>query len=115
MEDFMKVVIFGYSDNVERYSNKASALLGEYHHEVVKINPRNEDDLKLLNTNYDTLSLYVNSEISNKFQDQLTKSNPKRVIFNPGSENSILQKKFEAMGVEVVIGCTLVMLKTNQF
>ncbi|MBC7428749.1 MAG: CoA-binding protein [Bacteriovorax sp.] len=111
----MKVLVFGYSESLDRFSNIATNLLKEYKHEVLTINPRMEAELSRINTEYDTLTLYVNPQIGDKFADMLLKSKPKRVIFNPGTENSNLQKKFEAMGVEVVIGCTLVMLRSNQF
>lgn len=93
----------------------AAKLLSEYKHEVITINPRHAEDLEKIKTDYHTLTLYVNPQHSDKFQDILLNSRPKRVIFNPGTENPSLQKKFEAEGVEVVIGCTLVMLRTNQF
>ncbi len=111
----MKVIVFGYSESPDRYSHIAANLLKEYKHEVITINPRNEAELARTNTDYDTLTIYVNPQLSDKFADLLLKSRPKRVIFNPGTENNNLQKKFEAMGAEVVVGCTLVMLKTNQF
>lgn len=111
----MKVLVFGYSDSPDRYSHMAAELLKNYKHETVTINPRMEEELQKINTDYHTLTLYVNPTISDKYQDILLKSRPKRVIFNPGTENPVLQKKFETMGAEVVIGCTLVMLRTNQF
>lgn len=111
----MKVLVFGYSESPDRYSNMAANLLKDYKHEVVTINPRMEEELSKINTDYHTLTLYVNPQVSDKFQSLLLKSKPKRVIFNPGTENSDLEKKFQALGVEVVIGCTLVMLRTNHF
>lgn len=111
----MKVLVFGYSENPERYSYMAAELLKKFHHETITINPREVEELEKINDDYHTLTLYVNPQISDKYQDILLKSKPKRVIFNPGTENSALQKKFETLGAEVVIGCTLVMLKTNQF
>ena len=111
----MKVLVFGYSENPDRYSHMAGELLKNYKHEITTINPRNEDELSKLNSDYHTLTLYVNPQISDKYQEILLKSKPKRVIFNPGTENALLEKKFADLGVEVVTGCTLVMLKTNQF
>lgn len=111
----MKVLVFGYSENPDRYSHMAAELLKDYKHETVTINPRQEEELSKINTDYHTLTLYVNPQISDKYQEMLLKSKPKRVIFNPGTENADLERKFESMGVEVVIGCTLVMLRTNQF
>lgn len=110
----MKVLVFGYSDNPERYSYIATELLKDYSHEVVTINPRMEEELTRIHSDYHTLTLYVNPQISEKYQEILLKSKPKRVIFNPGTENAALAKKFEALGAEIVIGCTLVMLRTGE-
>ena len=111
----MKVLVFGYSQNPDRYSFKAHKMLEEYKHDVITINPRVEDELQKILTEYHTLTLYVSAQISDKYQELLLKSKPKRVIFNPGAENSILAKKFQTLGAEIVMGCTLVMLKTDQF
>ena len=111
----MKVLVFGYSENTDRYSNMAYHLLKDYGHEVVTINPRIEQELVVANQDIHTLALYVNPVVSSKFEIFLTAVRPKRVIFNPGTESIELQKKFEAAGSEVVIGCTLVMLRTGQF
>lgn len=109
------VLVFGYSENTERYSNMAFKLLGDFGHKVVAFNPRVDDPLKLENKLFHTLSLYVNESISNKFENIILALNFKRIIFNPGSENSALEKKLLEKGVEVVHGCTLVMLRTDQF
>lgn len=113
----MNVCVFGYSENVEKYSHKAALLLQEFHHEVYLINPRLESDFAKItkSANIHTLTLYVNSSISDKYQDYLLEMGAKRVIFNPGTENYALQKKFETLGVDVVVGCTLVLLRTHQF
>jgi len=41
--------------------------------------------------------------------------NPKRIIFNPGTENNELYKLAEEKGIEVVEWCVLVMLSVNRF
>lgn len=111
----MKVLIFGYSDNPERYSHMASLLLKEYQHEVLTLNLRNEDDFQKLNEEFHTVTIYVNPTLSDKYQDLLLKTKAKRVIFNPGTENPHLESRFSQNGVEVMQACTLVMLKTHQF
>lgn len=115
----MKVIVFGYSENADRYSNKASQLLEHYGHERILINPRDELDLaklsELSSKEAHTLTLYVNPAISAKYQKELIALNIKRVIFNPGTESSVLMEAFLEKGVEVVDGCTLVMLNTHQF
>lgn len=111
----MRVLVFGYSDNPDRYSYMAAELLKEYGHDTTTVNPRLEEEFSKMTPDFHTLTLYVNPALSDKFQDLLLRIRPKRVIFNPGTENSNLAKKFESLGAEVVFGCTLVMLRTNQF
>lgn len=109
-----KVIVFGYSDNPERYSNKAYNLLKEFGHNAIKFNPR-EQSASDLPKACDTLTLYVNETVSDKFLDIILGLQFKRIIFNPGTENSKLEKLLLDRGVEVVHGCTLVMLRTDQF
>jgi hypothetical protein len=110
----MKTVVFGYSDNPDRYSYKAYHLLKEYKHEAIAFNPRN-DDINAINYPFHTFTLYVAEPVSNQFLDKILKLNFKRIIFNPGTENAKLEKKCLEKNIEVVHGCTLVMLKTDQF
>lgn len=107
-------VVFGYSDNPERYSNKAFQLLNEFNHKVIGFNPRT-DLLKNLPQDFHTLTMYVNRELSTKFMPDILKLNFQRIIFNPGSENDELAKACTKLNREVVHGCTLVMLKTDQY
>lgn len=111
----MRVMVFGYSESPDRYSNIAHHLLQDFKHESLTVNPRHEEELKNLAQDIHTLTLYVNPIVSAKFQDLLLNIKPKRVIFNPGTESPELEKKFLAQGADVVIGCTLVMLRTGQF
>ena len=111
----MKVLVFGYSENPERYSYKAAELLKAYNHETITINPRHDDELKKIHTDYHTLTLYVNPQISSKYQDLSLKSKPKRVIFNPGTENPAFYELLKLNNIEVEVACTLVMLSTSQY
>jgi hypothetical protein len=40
---------------------------------------------------------------------------PKRVIFNPGTENDEFEKMVEQSGAEAIEACTLVMLRSRQY
>lgn len=122
-----KVLILGASDNSERYSYKAFKMLQEYGHAVFPVHPSLPSiegtavskDIRqaksLAGGKIDTLTIYVNPQILEKQKDEVLGLNPKRVIFNPGTENPELENIFKQAGIEVVIGCTLVMLRTNQF
>lgn len=118
-----KVAILGASDNPERYSYKAFQMLKEYGHTNLPISPKLKElegtkvfaTLSEVPAGIDTLTMYVGPELSTKLQSEIIKAHPRRVIFNPGSENSALQKELEKAGVHVVEACTLVLLRTNQF
>jgi predicted CoA-binding protein len=117
------VAVLGASNNPDRYSYMAVELLKKFGHNVVPVSP-NEDtilglkvvkNLSEITHPLDTLTMYVKPEISTKLSDEILKLNPKRVIFNPGTENDHLQKNLKAQGIEVLEACTLVLLRTNQF
>jgi predicted CoA-binding protein len=107
-------IVFGYSDNPERYSFKAFNLLQEYKHQAITFNPRLED-ISSIDFPFDTLTMYVNETVSDKFTEQILALKFRRIIFNPGAENSKLEQKCLEQKREVVHGCTLVMLKTDQY
>ena len=119
----MKVAILGASNKPERYSYKAMKRLLEHNHEVVLINPGLETiegikvirDLEGIQEKIDTLTLYVGAEISSKLMEKIVRLAPRRVIFNPGTENPELAHELSEKGIEVLEACTLVLLKTNQF
>ncbi|MEK7989542.1 MAG: CoA-binding protein [Thiotrichaceae bacterium] len=118
-----KVAVLGASPKAERYSNQAVKILLEYGHEVLPIHPnmdkihaqtcyKNVEEIK---QPIHTLTLYVGEERSNKMLDKILALQPQRIIMNPGTENEKLKKMAEKQGIEVVKGCTLVMLQTQQF
>jgi predicted CoA-binding protein len=110
----MSTIVFGYSENPERYSFKAYTLLKEFEYDAIPFNPRT-DDISSIKHPFDTLTMYVGEAISEKYSEQILKLNFKRIIFNPGAENPSLEKKCLEKNIEVVHGCTLVMLKTDQY
>jgi predicted CoA-binding protein len=120
------VAVIGASNDPSRYSFKAMEMLGEYGHEAIPVHPREEivlgkrvfssiGELAKSHKQVDTVTIYVNQEISRKYEADLIKLRPKRVIFNPGAENPALAKALTSEGIKVENACTLVMLRTNQF
>jgi predicted CoA-binding protein len=120
------VAVLGASSDTTRYSYKAIQMLKEYGHLPVPIHPRETEvlgykvlpDIKELvkqAKKIDTLTMYVNPALSTKYQQDIIDLKPKRVIFNPGSENPGLEKVLTDNGILVEEACTLVLLKTNQF
>ncbi len=117
----MKVLVYGASENPERYSYKAAALLLQHHHEIVLVGNR-EGNLfghpihkETVFPVVDTVTLYVGPKNQAELLDYLKQLKPRRVIFNPGTENPILEKSLEELGILVEEACTLVLLHTGQF
>lgn len=120
------VVILGASDKPERYSYKAFKLLTQYGHKTILVHPRLQEvegeaclpdllSVKAKNVHVDTLTLYVNPEISSNMKDEILQLKPGRVIFNPGTENSELEEALKKANIPYEEACTLVLLKTGQF
>ena len=63
----------------------------------------------------DTVTLYLNPENQKPYYDYILSLNPKRIIFNPGTENDELESLAAAKGIKTMEACTLVLLSTNQY
>ena len=118
-----RVVILGASDKPDRYSHKAQLLLREHGHDVVPVHPMLTSiegvpvvaDISVITGAVDTVTMYVGAAISSGLGDKLIALKPRRVIFNPGSENPALAAKLEAADIAVEEACTLVLLRTGQY
>ncbi|SFB41251.1 CoA-binding protein [Algoriphagus aquimarinus] len=65
--------------------------------------------------NIHTITLYIGTANQEEWLDYLISLTPKRIIFNPGTENPIFFQRAKAAGIEAMHGCTLVMLGSNQY
>lgn len=118
-----RVVIIGASDNPERYSHQAQLLLRQHGHEVVPVHPKLAEiegvpvvaDVSAISGPVDTVTLYVGPQISLTLKDKLIALKPRRVIFNPGTENAALEQALMNAGIACEEACTLVLLRTGQF
>ena len=63
----------------------------------------------------DTLTLYVGPQHLAPQSDDIVRLRPGRVIFNPGTESKVVQRRLDDAGIEWFEACTLVMLRTDQF
>jgi predicted CoA-binding protein len=117
-----KTVVLGASDNPSRYSYLAVQKLNRYGHPIVAIGKKTG---KVGDTNViterpeekdvDTVTLYLNPQHQKQYYDYILSLKPKRIIFNPGTENMELEKLAADNGIEPVEACTLVMLGTGQY
>ncbi len=117
------VVVVGASANEERYSNKAMKMLAEYGHNAIPVAPAASvilgkkvySGLDEVAETVDTVTLYVGPQRQEGLFEQIIRLHPKRVIFNPGTENPAVYELLESSGIESIEACTLVLLRTGQF
>ncbi|MCV9389027.1 CoA-binding protein [Reichenbachiella ulvae] len=119
-----KTVVLGASTNPNRYAYLAAHRLHEAGHpmELVSIKKgqlfgQQFKDLKELPeiNEVDTVTLYIGSHNLTQWNDYILNLEPKRIIFNPGTENQALAQAARAKGIETIEGCTLVMLRAGLF
>ncbi len=65
--------------------------------------------------NIDTVSLYLNPLRQREYYNYIIETKPKRVIFNPGTENPEFYQLLKSNNIKVEEACTLVLLTTNQY
>ena len=122
MDNHKKTLIIGASENPERYSYLAINRLSKYGHEVVAISHKSgevfgvkfETEKKAFK-GIDTVSLYINANIQKEYYDYIISLHPKRIIFNPGTENNELSALAKANGIHPQASCTLALLSTGQY
>jgi predicted CoA-binding protein len=117
-----KTLVIGASENPERYSFKAITNLVSNGHEVKALGLKAGtvagvafDTEKIQYPDIDTVSLYVGPKNQADYYDYIQGLQPKRVIFNPGTENPEFENLLKAKGIGVEEACTLVLLATNQY
>jgi hypothetical protein len=117
-----KTVILGASDNPARYSYLALRKLVAHNHPVIAIGKKDGkvDGVSIQKDHIseggvDTVTLYLNPRNQVEYYDYILDLKPKRIIFNPGTENDDLIQKARENDIEPFIGCTLVMLSTGQY
>lgn len=117
-----KTVILGASDNPSRYSFLALNNLRKHGHPVVAIGrkPTVVADVSIetgqpKEKEVDTVTLYLNPDHQKEYYDYIISLHPRRVIFNPGTENDELREKLNKAGIESMEACTLVLLSTGQY
>lgn len=119
-----KTAIIGATTDRSRYAYLAASMLTSYNHEIVPIGIKRGEvfGTEILDIydkppikNVDTITLYIGPQRQPEWYEYLLSLKPKRIIFNPGTENDEFEQMAEQQGIEVVHGCTLVMLRSHQY
>lgn len=117
-----KTLVLGASLNPSRYSNLAIKRLVSHNQPAVAVGLKKGEVQGVEITNelegfddVDTVTLYLNPQRQKEYYDYILSLEPKRVIFNPGTENPELYRLLREKNIEIEVACTLVMLSTNQY
>jgi predicted CoA-binding protein len=121
-DQLKKTLVIGASDNPQRYSYLAVNRLRGKGHPVVAIGRKSVkvadvavETVKKDFSGIDTVTLYLSPGLQKEYYDYILSLHPRRLIFNPGTENRELADLAQAHGIEPMEACTLVMLSTGQF
>ncbi|MFT7121029.1 MAG: putative CoA-binding protein [Neolewinella sp.] len=115
-------LILGATPNSSRYAFKAAHMLVEYGHEIINVGIKQGEvaGVEILNGQPDvegveTVTLYIGARHQPPYYDWLIGLKPRRIIFNPGTENPELSMIAREAGIESLPACTLVLLRTGQY
>ena len=115
-------LVVGATPNPERYSFLATALSEEKGYEVYPfgIKKGHINNTAIINEwpkqgTVDTITLYLGPAAQSEYLEAIIALAPRRIIFNPGTENPILASLAAKNGIETMEACTLVLLKTGQY
>jgi predicted CoA-binding protein len=124
MQGLKKTVLVGATPNQSRYAYLAATMLAEYNFETVllgihkgEINGNKILDIrqKPVIDDVDTITLYIGPRRQPEWYNYLLDLRPKRIIFNPGTENDEFEDLARQRGIETLEACTLVMLRSRQY
>lgn len=117
-----KTLVIGASTNPQRFSYLAIKSLVKHKVDVVAVGLKSGEVENIeimvgkpMFEDIHTVTLYLNAERQKEYLDYLISLRPKRIIFNPGTENGELIKLARANGIEPVFDCTLVMLNNGKY
>ena len=122
MQENKRTLVIGATPKMDRYSFKAAQLLQEHNHEVIPygIKKGTIGTLEIQNQwpekeSFDTITLYINPKLQEQYSQKIIDLNPKRIIFNPGTENEELVRIAQKKEIQTLNACTLLLLRTNQY
>ena len=117
-----KTIILGATPDAGRYAYLAANRLVKSGHDIVNVGIKTGEVAgvpiekpETIHADIDTITLYVGPQNQPPLYDYILNTHPKRIIFNPGTENSELRKMANEKGIETENACTLVLLSIGQY
>lgn len=117
-----KTLILGATTNPARYAHLAAHRLVNAGYAIANVGVKSGEVAGVaiqpaaeVLPDIDTITLYLGPRRQPEYYDYILKTNPRRIIFNPGTENPELEALATERGIETVEACTLVLLSTGQY
>lgn len=117
-----KTLIIGATPNSGRYAYLAAQMLTAKGHDIVNVGIKKGmvagveiEKPGAIHKDIDTVTLYIGPHLQDQYYNYILETKPKRVVFNPGTENPELEALLESNGIAPLEACTLVLLSTGQY
>ena len=117
-----KTLVLGATPNSGRYAYLAANRLVKSGHQIVNVGLRTGEVAgvpiekpETIHDDIDTITLYVGPQNQEGLYDYILNTHPKRIIFNPGTENAELRRMANEKGIETEYACTLVLLSVGDY
>ncbi|RKR85316.1 hypothetical protein BDD43_5585 [Mucilaginibacter gracilis] len=117
-----KTLVLGATPDASRYAYLAANRLVKNGHDIINVGLKNGEVAgvtiekpQAIHHDVDTLTLYIGTRNQPPLYNYILQTKPRRIIFNPGTENAELEQMAAQQGIETIEACTLVMLSTGQY
>ena len=117
-----KTLVLGATPDSSRYAYLAANRLVGRGHSIVNVGIKTGEVAgvpiekpEVIHNDIDTVTLYVGPQNQPALYDYILNTHPKRIIFNPGTENAELRRMANDQGIETEYACTLVLLSIGQY
>lgn len=117
-----KTLVLGATPDASRYAYLAANRLVKNGHNIINVGIKTGqvagveiEKPQAIHNDVNTVTLYIGTRNQPPLYQYILDTNPKRIIFNPGTENPELEQMAAEKGIETIEACTLVMLSTGQY
>jgi uncharacterized protein len=117
-----KTLVLGATPDSSRYAYLAANKLVKNGHGIVNVGIKTGEVAgvpiekpEVIHHDIDTITLYVGPQHQPALYDYILNTHPKRILFNPGTENAELRRMANEKGIETEYACTLVLLSIGQY
>ncbi len=117
------VLVLGASLKPFRHSHIAVKTLIGHNYEVTAVGIREgiisgvpvQQNVPAALEKIDTVTLYLGAPNQKDYYNDILRLKPRRIIFNPGTENVELYQLARENGIQTIEGCTIFMVNQGNF